>query len=66
MSSATITITVPVTFLGDLLSELSSGVIRDTIGHLYYEQSFPPELKTEIRALGFNPEQFLIHKLSGE
>ena len=62
MSSATITITVPVTFLGDLHTELPDGVLRDTIGHFYYEQNFPPELEAEIRALGFNPEQFLTNK----
>jgi len=58
---STITITVPVTFLGDLHSELPDGVIRDVIGYLYYEQSFPPELMAEIQALGFDPGQFLIH-----
>ena len=58
----TVTTTVPVTFLGDLHSELSDSVFRDVIGHFYYGQNFPPELEAEIRALGFNPEQFLTNK----
>jgi len=58
---STITITVPVTFLGDLHTELPEGVFREVIGHFYYSENLSSELQAEIQALGFDPGQFLIH-----
>jgi len=36
------------------------------IGHFYYSENLSSELQAEIQALGFDPGQFLIHKISGE
>ena len=62
MISETITITLPINFFRDLHSELSEGVFRDVIGHFYFLESFPPDIKESLRAQGYDPEQFNIHK----
>jgi len=58
----TITLTLPVNFLGDIHSALCDGDLRDVIGCLYFLENFPPDTKKSLHALGYDPGQFLIHK----
>ena len=46
---ATITITVPVTFLGDLYFELPDNVYQDVIGFFYFSENLPPNVAEELR-----------------
>lgn len=58
----TITFTMPVNFIRDLHSELPDGDFREVIGHFYFLENLPPDVAVELRAKGYHPEQFLIHK----
>ena len=58
----TVTITVPIPFLGEIHSEICEGELRDAIGYLYFQEKFPTDLKELLRAQGYDPEQFIIRK----
>ena len=56
------TVTLPLTFLGDIHKELPDSDIRDVIGYLYFREEMSPDLKLVVRSMGHNSDQFIIQK----
>jgi len=59
-NTATITITVPVTFLGDLHTELPEGAIKTVIGQFYFSENLSSDCQAKLGSLGYNPDDFKI------